>query len=443
MFGKPKNKYSSRYNRENNARYKQAQQAAQKQHVQKPRKPMKLGTIALRNFVLLGIVVLLLGVFLLFGRDLTAFHSEKDLAEYADITSTYEEYSGRWGSGTQHVITVTRIPDRDAYAAAVLDLSQFEDGACTEGRVRIEADAISKGSRLEHILLLNPAHVIVDTAEIREAVAVYTNDAHFAAASGLRSAEEFYALQAEFEEEHANLFAILANDTDHLMYSLTQGNGWKLVVLAVLLLAGGLYAVYRYLDRGWEDEDAVIALNLFYFASMLATGFGALALGLVGEIMASEGGIAELIVTLTAILTGVSALLFLAAMLLPLLLDRDFLFGFSMFCWKLVLAAVVALVIFGIGIFFAELIEVYDILLTVIMIGLVAVLLFTFYALMGVLAAHTAIGNLYWNASMLPLEMASKAMDGIADTLASLTPKEWLAILAEAEEKQERKRRGQ
>lgn len=359
-------------------------------------KPLPLGVIAVRNLLLFLLITGLLAVLLLAGgNDLTKFYSQEHFGKYAEITSEFVEQEGRWMPWTEHIITVQKVSKSYQYPAAVIDFSAYETEECYSGQIRFHQDAVSNRQQLEHILIKNPTHQIHSDSILY----IYTEDEEFNRAYGYRSAEEFYALQEEFEASHADIMAILKNDPEHLMYNLVQGSGWRMLIPVLLLILGGLYALYRRGDRRDLWGEQLNPVTALYAAGMIALSVGCLALFLVGESMAAEGGIAELLIKLTVILTGVAALLFLVSMLVPLLLDNDFLYGISVFCWKAVFAAVVAVLAFGIGVVLEEVMEVYTVLHTVIVIGLVVVNLLAFFAFFSMLAARSVIVQTYMDIS--------------------------------------------
>lgn len=194
--------------------------------------------------------------------------------------------------------------------------------------------------------------------------------------------------------------SLVKTDPEQLLSQIFQGSTWKWIVMGILMLLGGAYSVYKTLERDWFHEEGLTSLTILYAASLLATAFGCMIVVLLGESMYQEGGIAQLIVKLSAILTAVSALVFLIATLAPVLLDRNFLYGLSVFLWKLVLAFIVGLIVFGIGALLYEIMEVYEIVHTVLVIGMVALLLFLFYAFVGFCASHSVIANCFLDVSL-------------------------------------------
>jgi len=371
-------------------------------------KPLPLPLMALRNFSLFVVVFgLILSFLLIGGNDLTAFYNEKHFEKYATITSTLEEREGKWADWTEHVITLEKVSKRYQYVGAVVDFSQYETEDCFRngGVIRLDYRAVSNRQQLEHILILNPCHPIEKEGSD---LIVYTDDADFNAAYNCRSAEEFYALQEEYEQTHANLFAILRNDFDHIMYNLVQGSGARWTVPFVLLVLCALYAFFVHKKRSEITDDGLSTITILWGVSLLATSIGIMGLALVGGDMAAEGGIGGVVVTVISIVTGLCALLFVVSMLLPLLLDIDFVYGFSTFWIKAIVSCVVAMLVFGLGVMLEALMEVYTIFHTVLMILLVVAALMSFFAFAGFLAARSVIFRTYMDISLATCEMAER-----------------------------------
>lgn len=375
-------------------------------------KPMPPALTALRNFSLFVVVLgLILSFLLIGGNDLHAFYNEKHFQKYATITSEFEEREGKWSSWTEHVVTLEKVSKRYQYVGAVVDFSDYETEGCASGEIRLDYRAVSNRQQLKHILILNPHHPI--TKEGSNLI-VYTNDNNFNSAYGYRSADEFYALQEEYEQEHATIFAILQNDFDHIMYNLVQGSGARWVVPLVLLAVCALYAWFTYKKRVDMTDDGLSTITILWGVSLLSTSIGIMGLALVGGDMAAEGGIGGIVVTVVSIATGLCALLFVFSMLLPLLLDIDFVYGFSTFWIKAIVSCVVAMLVFGLGVMLEALIEAYTIFHTVLMILLVVAALMSFFAFVGFLAARSVIFKTYADISMATCEAAGELVSAWA-----------------------------
>lgn len=371
-------------------------------------KPLPPGLIALRNFSLFVVVFgLVLSFLLIGGNDLTAFYNEKHFAKYATITSEFEEREGKWADWTEHVITLEKVSKRYQYVGAVVDFSQYEPEDCFRngGVIRLDYRAVSNRQQLKHILILNPAHPIEKEGSD---LIVYTDNAALNESYNYHSAEEFYALQEEYEHTHANLFAILQNDFDHIMYNLVQGSGARWVVPFVLLVICGLYAFFVHKKRTEMTDEGLSTITILWGVSLLATSIGIMGLALVGGDMTAEGGIGGVVVTVISIVTGLCALLFVASMLLPLLLDIDFIYGFSTFWIKAIVSCLVAALVFGLGVMLEALMEAYTIFHTVLMILLVMAALMSFFAFVGFLAARSVIFKTYMDISIATCELASQ-----------------------------------
>ncbi len=371
-------------------------------------KPLPLGLTALRNFSLFVVVFgLILSFLLIGGNDLTAFYNEKHFAKYATITSELEEREGKWADWTEHVITLEKVSKRYQYVGAVVDFSQYEPEDCFRngGVIRLDYRAVSNRQQLEHILILNPTHPIEKEGSD---LIVYTDNAALNEAYTYHSAEEFYALQEEYEQTHANIFAILQNDFDHIMYNLVQGSGARWIVPFVLLVVCALYAFVVYKKRVDMTDEGLSTITILWGVSLLATSIGIMGLALVGGDMAAEGGIGGVVVIVTSIATGVCGLLYVLSMLLPLLLDIDFAYGFSTFWIKVIVSCVVAMLVFGLGVVLEALMESYTIFHTLLMILLVIAALMSFFAFAGFLAARSVIFKTYMDISLATCELASQ-----------------------------------
>lgn len=369
-------------------------------------KPLPPGLTALRNFSLFVVVFgLILSFLLIGGNDLTAFYNEKHFTKYATITSEFEEREGKWADWTEHVITLEKVSKRYQYVGAVVDFSEYETEDCYSGVIRFDYRAVSNRQQLKHILVLNPCHPIEKEGSD---LIIYTQDADFNAAYNCHPAEEFYALQEEYEQSHANLFTILQNDFDHIMYNLVQGSGARWIVPLVLLAVCALYAWFTYKKRVDMTDDGLSTITILWGVSLLSTSIGIMGLALVGGDMAAEGGIGGVVVTVVSIATGLCALLFVFSMLLPLLLDIDFVYGFSTFWIKAIVSCVVAMLVFGLGVMLEALIEAYTIFHTVLMILLVVAALMSFFAFAGFLAARSVIFKTYMDISLATCEMAER-----------------------------------
>ncbi|MBQ3557043.1 MAG: hypothetical protein IJA11_04540 [Oscillospiraceae bacterium] len=376
---------------------------AAKKQVSAPKrkyKPLPLPLTALRNFSLFVVMFgLVLSFLLIGGNDLTAFYNEKHFAKYATITSEFEEREGKWVDWTEHVITLEKVSKRYQYVGAVVDFSQYEPEDCFRngGVIRLDYRAVSNRQQLKHILILNPTHPIEKEGSD---LIVYTDNAALNEAYNYHPAEEFYALQEEYEQAHANIFAILQNDFDHIMYNLVQGSGARWVVPFVLLVICALYAFFVHKKRTEMTDDGLNTITILWGVSLLATSIGIMGLALVGGDMAAEGGIGGVVVTVISIVTGLCALLFVFSMLLPLLLDIDFVYGFSTFWIKAIVSCVVAMLVFGLGVMLEALMEAYTIFHTVLMILLVVAALMSFFAFAGFLAARSVIFRTYMDISL-------------------------------------------
>lgn len=229
--------------------------------------------------------------------------------------------------------------------------------------------------------------------------------------------------------------SLIKTDPEQLLAVIFQGSAWKWGVLGILMLLGGAYAIYKTMERDWLHEDGLTSLTILYAASLLATAFGCMIVVLLGESMYQEGGIAQLIVKLSAVLTAVSALVFLIATLVPVLLDRNFLYGLSVFLWKIVIAFVVGLIVFGIGALLYEIMELYAIVHTILVIAMVALLLFLFYAFVGFCAAHSVIANCYLDISLGVLDTVAEIETAWYDSIDwKATKKKREKLLREAED---------
>lgn len=373
------------------------------------------GLTALRNFSLFVVVFgLILSFLLIGGNDLTAFYNEKHFEKYATITSEFEDREGKWADWTEHVITLEKVSKRYQYVGAVVDFSQYEPEDCFRngGVIRLDYRAVSNRQQLKHILILNPTHPIEKEGSD---LIVYTDNAALNEAYNYHPAEEFYALQEEYEQAHANIFAILQNDFDHIMYNLVQGSGARWVVPFVLLVICALYAFFVHKKRTEMTDDGLSTITILWGVSLLATSIGIMGLALVGGDMAAEGGIGGVVVTVISIVTGLCALLFVFSMLLPLLLDIDFAYGFSTFWIKAIVSCVVAMLVFGLGVMLEALMEAYAIFHTVLMILLVAAALMSFFAFTGFLAARSVIFKTYMDISIATCEAAGELVGAWAE----------------------------
>ncbi|MBE6955826.1 MAG: hypothetical protein E7450_00010 [Ruminococcaceae bacterium] len=371
-------------------------------------KPLPLPLMALRNFSLFVVVFgLILSFLLIGGNDLTAFHNEKHFTKYATITSTPEEREGKWADWTEHVITLEKVSKRYQYVGAVVDFSQYEPEDCFRygGVIRLDYRAVSNRQQLEHILILNPCHPIEQEGSD---LIVYTDNAALNEAYNYHSAEEFYALQEEYEQTHANLFAILRNDFDHIMYNLVQGSGARWIVPIVLMIVCTLYAWFVHKKRQEMTDEGLSTITILWGVSLVATSIGIMGLALVGGDMAAEGGIGSVVVIVTSIATGVCGLLYIFSMLLPLLLDIDFAYGFSTFWIKVIVSCVVAMLVFGLGVALEALMEAYTVFHTVLMILLVVAAFVSFFAFAGFLAARSVIFRTYMDISLATCELANQ-----------------------------------
>ena len=221
---------------------------------------------------------------------------------------------------------------------------------------------------------------------------------------------------------------------EQVLAQIFQDSTWKWIAFGILMLLGGVYAIYETKERDWFSEEGLTSLTILYAASLLATAFGCMIVVLLGESMYQEGGIAQLIVKLSGILTAVSALIFLVATLLPVLLDRNFLYGLSVFLWKLVIAFVVGMIVFGIGALLYEIMEVYQIVHTVLVIGMVALLIFLFFAFVGFCASHSVIAKCFVDVSVGVLGTAAEIGEAWYDSIDwEATKKERERIQREAE----------
>lgn len=372
-------------------------------------KPLPPALTAVRNFSLFVVVFgLILSFLLIGGNDLTAFYNEKHFEKYATVTSEFEEREGKWADWTEHVVTLEKVSKRYQYVGAVVDFSEYETEDCYSGEIRLDYRAVSNRQQLEHILILNPHHPIEKEGSD---LIVYTNDDNFNNAYGYRSAEEFYALQEEYEQSHSTIFAILQNDFDHIMYNLVQGSGARWVVPLLLLAVCALYAWFIYKKRVDMTDEGLSTITVLWGVSLLATSIGIMGLALVGGDMAAEGGIGGVVVTVVSIVTGLCALLYVFSMLLPLLLDIDFVYGFSTFWIKVIVSFVVAMLVFGLGVMLEALMETYTIFHTVLMILLVAAALMSFFAFVGFLSARSVIFKTYMDISLATCEMAERVGD--------------------------------
>ncbi|MBQ3134719.1 MAG: hypothetical protein IJB75_02775 [Oscillospiraceae bacterium] len=371
-------------------------------------KPLPLSLMALRNFSLFVVVFgLILSFLLIGGNDLTAFYNEKHFEKYATVTSRFEEREGKWADWTEHVITLEKVSKRYQYVGAVVDFSRYEPEDCFRngGVIRLDYRAVSNRQQLEHILILNPCHPIEKEGSD---LIVYTDNAALNEAYNYHSAEEFYALQEEYEQTHANIFAILQNDFDHIMYNLVQGSGLRWIVPIVLMIACALYAFFVHKKREDMTDEGLSTITILWGVSLLATSIGIMGLALVGGDMAAEGGIGSVVVIVTSIATAVCGLLYVFSMLLPLLLDIDFAYGFSTFWIKVIVSCVVAMLVFGLGVMLEALMETYAIFHTVLMILLVVAALMSFFAFAGFLAARSVIFKTYMDISLATCEMAER-----------------------------------
>ena len=369
-------------------------------------KPLPPGRTALRNFFLFVVVFgLILSFLLIGGNDLHAFYNEKHFEKYATVTSEFEEREGKWSSWTEHVVTLEKVSNRYQYVGAVVDFSEYETEECYSGTIQLDYRAVSNRQQLKHILILNPHHPIEKEGSD---LIVYTNNDDLNAARGYRSAEEFYALQEEYEQSHATIFAILQNDFDHIMYNLVQGSGARWVVPLLLLAVCVLYAWFIYKKRVDMTDEGLSTITILWGVSLLATSIGIMGLALVGGDMASEGGIGGVVVTVVSIVTGLCALLYVFSMLLPLLLDIDFVYGFSTFWIKAIVSCAVAMLVFGLGVMLEALMEAYTIFHTVLMILLVVAALMSFFAFVGFLSARSVIFKTYVDISMATCEAAGE-----------------------------------
>ena len=393
--------------------YRQAKNKWKKKSVKKqtsaPKriyKPLPPWLTALRNFSLFVVVFgLILSFLLIGGNDLHAFYNEKHFSKYATITSEFEEREGKWSSWTEHVVTLEKVSNRYQYVGAVVDFSKYEAEECYSGTIQLDYRAVSNRQQLKHILILNPHHPIEKEGSD---LIVYTNDENFNSAYGYHSAEEFYSLQEEYEQSHATLLAILQNDFDHIMYNLVQGSGARWLVPLALLIVCALYTWFVYKKRVDMTDEGLSTITILWGISLLATSIGIMGLALVGGDMAAEGGVGGVVVTVISIVTGLCALLYAVSMLLPLLLDIDFVYGFSTFWLKAIISCLVAALVFGLGVMLEELMDAYTIFHTALMILLVVAALLSFYAFAGFLAARSVIFKTYTEISLATCEAAGE-----------------------------------
>ena len=193
------------------------------------------------------------------------------------------------------------------------------------------------------------------------------------------------------------------------MYNLMQGSGFKWILPIVLLAVCAVYAIFVYRKRTEMSLDGISTITVLWGVSLVAVCLGVMGLMLVGGDMAAEGGIGGVVTTVIVIVTGIAALLYIVSMLLPLLLDIDFGYGFSVFWIKVIASLGVSALAFGIGAVLEAFMEEYTILHTAVMIVLVIVALAAFYAFVGMLAARSVIFRTYVDISIATVEAAERA----------------------------------
>ncbi len=343
--------------------------------------------LILRNLIFF-IIVFKVVFFSLLGGDYTSFYNEKDFSKYAKITHDVEDYEGY---GLSHTVTLNELSNRYQYAAAVLDFSFYEEINCTEGLLVIDKNVFSGKKEIDHLLIKNCPHFIVGVNDVSHLVKIYSDKENLTQ-KGVLPANEFYSVQKEYEEQHKNLSSILKNDYEHIMYKLLYSNTWLLI--AILILTAFYYLTHKK-KRANTHKEADSYVFLWYMASMIISILGVMMIFLLGEALYRDGGIMGLIFKLTLGVTGIGLLSFVLSLIIPLLIDRDFLFGFSAFCWKLILTAVISLISAGIGFIIYEIINAYPILQLVLLIGLLAALIYLFVIFVSLAGERSLIFQTY------------------------------------------------
>ncbi len=363
----------------------------------------------LRNLIIL-VIIALIPVFLSRSTGLTSFYDEAAFDSCVEIYHEYNDTEHRGNKWRNHTVGIQHLSSAYTFKGAILDMSPYEDEeyVCIGGITNIELENLSDADLIEHLLVINPAHHLINIEGFAgKKLNVYTDSEYaISANSKLLPAEDFYKAQALFNSEYGSFTDIVKNDYEHILYNLFKHNNLIFIAIAAIC---GIYLIYnnRKTLEGiiFNYKTTGERLSGFYLICGIVMVIGIAAMTIFAEDMQSHESLMDILGMATFALTAFAALVIVILNIYMYLTESRLFLAISRLIWSFLIPAGAGVLSFGIGLMIYEFAEAYKIIKLALFIGLLGSVIYMILMLIAIILS--------------PFESLFKVVNGLGAALAS------------------------
>lgn len=363
----------------------------------------------IRNLVIL-IVIAFIPVFLSRSTGLTSFYDEAAFDSCAKIYHDCSDTEHRGNKWRNHTVGIEHLSSAYTFKGAILDLTPYEDEeyVCVGGVTNIELKNLSDADLIEHILVINPAHHLINIEGFAgKKLYVYT-DSEYAISSNseLLPAEDFYKAQASFDSKYGSFADIVKDDYEYILYNLFKRNNIIFIAIAII---SGIYLLYN----NKKNLDGIIfnynttgeKLSGFYLICGIVMVTGIAAMTVFAEDMQSSESLMDILGIATFALTAFAALVIVILNIYMYLTEKRLFLAISRLIWSFLVPVGAGVLSFGIGLMIYEFAEAYKIIKLALFLGLLGAVIYMILMLIAIILS--------------PFESLFKVVNGLGAALAS------------------------